>query len=63
MARYMQPEFAEDDDYNDVSYDEDLELVSVTTNYNLTSLSSSKDEMINNRLKTEGRHLLKQERW
>jgi len=40
MARFIQPKFAEDDDYNDVLYDEDIEFVSVTTNYNLTSLSS-----------------------
>jgi len=27
--------FAEDGDYNDVLYDEDIELVSVTINYDL----------------------------
>ena len=40
MARYIQPEFEEDNDYNDELYDEDIELVSVTTNYSLPSLSS-----------------------
>ena len=40
MARCMQPEFGEEDDYNDVLYDEDIELVSTTTNYSLLSLSS-----------------------
>jgi len=32
MARCMIPEFGEEEDYDDVLYDEEIELVSVTTN-------------------------------
>jgi len=40
MARCIQTEFGEDIEYSDVLCDEDVELVSITTNYSLPSLYS-----------------------